>query len=114
MYVGRQHRTGAHNTRRREPTVDVTYRRPRCDTEWLTCEQGRSAPGTAGWPGRTWAQAASGRARTAGPQSPVQFAGATMARRGLASTRTLDAYEALFDRGDQAAFPVLMEGHRSG
>jgi putative intracellular protease/amidase len=51
---------------------------------------------------------------TAGPQSPVQFARATMARLGLASTRTLDAYEALFDRGDQAAFPVLMEGHRSG
>jgi putative intracellular protease/amidase len=51
---------------------------------------------------------------TAGPQSPVQFARATMARLGLASTRTLDAYEALFDRGDRAAFPVLMEGHRSG
>jgi hypothetical protein len=33
-----------------------------------------------------------------------------MARLGLASERTLDAYEALFDRGDQSAFPVLMEG----
>jgi hypothetical protein len=32
---------------------------------------------------------------------------------GLASERTLEAYEALFDRGDQAAFPVLMERHRS-
>jgi putative intracellular protease/amidase len=51
---------------------------------------------------------------TAGPQSPVQFARATMARLGLASARTLEAYEALFDRGDQAAFPVLMEGHPSG
>jgi putative intracellular protease/amidase len=51
---------------------------------------------------------------TAGPQSPVQFARATMARLGLASMRTLEAYEALFDRGDQAAFPVLMEGHPSG
>jgi putative intracellular protease/amidase len=45
---------------------------------------------------------------TAGPQSPVQFACATLKRLGLASDRTLDAYEALFDRGDQAAFPVLM------
>jgi putative intracellular protease/amidase len=51
---------------------------------------------------------------TAGPQSPVQFARATMARLGLASARTLEAYEALFDRGDQAAFPVLMEGQPSG
>jgi putative intracellular protease/amidase len=51
---------------------------------------------------------------TAGPQSPVQFARATMERLGLASARRLEAYEALFDRGDQAAFPVLMEGHPSG
>jgi hypothetical protein len=28
----------------------------------------------------------------------------------LASQRTLDAYEALFDRGDLAAFPILMQG----
>jgi putative intracellular protease/amidase len=47
---------------------------------------------------------------TAGPQSPVQFARATMTRLGLASARTLEAYEALFDRGDLTAFPVLMEG----
>jgi putative intracellular protease/amidase len=47
---------------------------------------------------------------TAGPQSPVQFARATMARLGLASDATLEAYEALFHRGDQAAFPVLMQG----
>jgi putative intracellular protease/amidase len=46
---------------------------------------------------------------TAGPQSPVQFARATMARLELASERTLEAYEALFHRGDQSAFPVLME-----
>jgi putative intracellular protease/amidase len=45
---------------------------------------------------------------TAGPQSPVQFACATLKRLGLATDRTLDAYEALFDRGDQGAFPVLM------
>jgi putative intracellular protease/amidase len=51
---------------------------------------------------------------TAGPQSPVQFARATMARLDLASERTLAAYEALFHRGDQAAFPVLMEGNPSG
>ena len=50
---------------------------------------------------------------TAGPQSPVQFARATMGRLGLASERTLEAYEALFYRGDQAAFPVLMEGPSS-
>jgi putative intracellular protease/amidase len=47
---------------------------------------------------------------TAGPQSPVQFARATMGRLGVASERTLEAYEALFHRGDLAAFPVLMEG----
>jgi putative intracellular protease/amidase len=47
---------------------------------------------------------------TAGPQSPVQFARATLERLGLATQRTLDAYEALFDRGDLAAFPILMEG----
>src|SRR5262249_61853966 len=50
---------------------------------------------------------------TAGPQSPVQFARATMDRLGLASPRTLEAYEALFYRGDEAAFPILMEGQAS-
>jgi putative intracellular protease/amidase len=50
---------------------------------------------------------------TAGPQSPVQFARAAMEHLGLASERTLEAYEALFDRGDLAAFPVLMEEHPS-
>jgi putative intracellular protease/amidase len=46
---------------------------------------------------------------TAGPQSPVQFACATLRRLGLASSRTLDAYERLFGSGDASAFPVLME-----
>jgi putative intracellular protease/amidase len=46
---------------------------------------------------------------TAGSQSPVQFAIATMKRLGLASERTLVAYEGLFHRGDPAAFPVLMQ-----
>jgi hypothetical protein len=46
---------------------------------------------------------------TAGPQSPVQFAGATLGRLGLASERTLDAYEGLFHRADPSAFPVLMQ-----
>ena len=46
---------------------------------------------------------------TAGPQSPVQFARATLERLGVASERTLEAYEGLFHRGDLAAFPVLMQ-----
>jgi putative intracellular protease/amidase len=46
---------------------------------------------------------------TAGPQSPVEFACAALRRLGLASERTLEAYEALFHRGDPAAFPVLMQ-----
>jgi hypothetical protein len=46
---------------------------------------------------------------TAGPQSPVQFARATLGRLGLADERTLEAYEALFDRGEEGAFAVLME-----
>jgi putative intracellular protease/amidase len=45
---------------------------------------------------------------TAGPQSPVQFARAVLERLGLASQTTLDAYEAVFHRGDPAGFPVLM------
>jgi putative intracellular protease/amidase len=47
---------------------------------------------------------------TAGPQSPVQFACATLERLGLASPRTLEAYEGLFHLADPAAFPVLMQG----
>jgi putative intracellular protease/amidase len=46
---------------------------------------------------------------TAGPQSPVQFACAALRHLGLASERTLDAYERLFGSGDASAFPVLME-----
>jgi putative intracellular protease/amidase len=46
---------------------------------------------------------------TAGPQSPVQFARAALGRLGLASERTLDAYEAVFHAGDPSAFPVLMQ-----
>jgi putative intracellular protease/amidase len=51
---------------------------------------------------------------TAGPQSPVQFARATLARLGLASDRTLEAYEALFHRADPAGFPVLMQAQTVG
>jgi putative intracellular protease/amidase len=50
---------------------------------------------------------------TAGPQSPVQFARATLGRLGLADADTLDAYERLFDRGDASAFTVLMQGQSS-
>jgi putative intracellular protease/amidase len=46
---------------------------------------------------------------TAGPQSPVQFARATLGRLGLASERTLDAYERLFHGADVSAFTVLMQ-----
>jgi putative intracellular protease/amidase len=46
---------------------------------------------------------------TAGPQSPVQFARASMERLGLADESTLEAYEALFDRGEQDSFPILMQ-----
>ena len=46
---------------------------------------------------------------TAGPQSPVQFARATLERLGLASERTRSAYETVFGAGDPAGYPVLME-----
>jgi putative intracellular protease/amidase len=46
---------------------------------------------------------------TAGPQSPVQFACATLAHLGPASAETLTAYEAVFADGDPAAFPALMQ-----
>jgi putative intracellular protease/amidase len=46
---------------------------------------------------------------TAGPQSPVQFACATLRRLGLASERKLEAYEGVFHRADPAAFPALMQ-----
>ena len=50
---------------------------------------------------------------TAGPQSPVQFARATLGRLGLASKQTLEAYEALFHRGDPTAFPILMQAQHA-
>ncbi|HXD26000.1 MAG TPA: DJ-1/PfpI family protein, partial [Propionibacteriaceae bacterium] len=50
---------------------------------------------------------------TAGPQSPVQFARATLTELGLASDRTLDAYEAVFHRGDPSGFPVLMQAQHA-
>src|SRR5919202_877581 len=46
---------------------------------------------------------------TAGPQSPVQFACAALRRLGLASERTLAAYEGVFHRAEPAAFEVLMQ-----
>jgi putative intracellular protease/amidase len=51
---------------------------------------------------------------TAGPQSPVQFARATLGRLDLASERTLDAYERLFHGADATAFPVLMHAGAGG
>ncbi len=46
---------------------------------------------------------------TAGPQSPVQFARATLQGLGLANEEVLDAYEAVFHRGDPSGYPVLMQ-----
>jgi len=46
---------------------------------------------------------------TAGPDSPVQFAAATLGLLGLMSKTTLDAYEGVFHRGDPACFPALMQ-----
>jgi putative intracellular protease/amidase len=46
---------------------------------------------------------------TAGPQSPVQFAAATLARLGLIDERTREAYEGVFHRADPDAFPALMQ-----
>ena len=51
---------------------------------------------------------------TAGPQSPVQFATATLKRLQLAADPTLDAYEGLFHRADASAFPVLMQAAHAG
>jgi len=50
---------------------------------------------------------------TAGPQSPVQFACATLRRLGLMSDRTLQAYEGVFHRGDATEFPVLMQAQHA-
>jgi len=51
---------------------------------------------------------------TAGPQSPVQFACATLGRLGLASERVQRAYEGLFHRADPAAFGELMRSAGAG
>jgi putative intracellular protease/amidase len=45
---------------------------------------------------------------TAGPQSPVQFARATLVMLGLLSEERAEAYEAVFHRGDPAGYPTLM------
>lgn len=46
---------------------------------------------------------------TAGPQSPVQFARATLDMLGLADAEVLQAYEDLFHGGDLAAFGILLQ-----
>jgi hypothetical protein len=51
---------------------------------------------------------------TAGPQSPVQFASATLVRLGLFDQRTRDAYEGVFHRADPGAFPALMYATAGG
>ena len=48
---------------------------------------------------------------TAGPQSPVQFATATLRHLGLAGDEVAEAYEGVFYRADPSAFPTLMAGH---
>jgi len=50
---------------------------------------------------------------TAGPQSPVQFACATLRRLSLMSEPSLQAYQDLFHGGDGTAFPVLMQAQRA-
>ena len=46
---------------------------------------------------------------TAGPQSPVHFASATLQHLGLASPQVLEAYERVFHAGDPTGYAVLME-----
>ncbi|MGI8413351.1 MAG: DJ-1/PfpI family protein [Solirubrobacteraceae bacterium] len=45
---------------------------------------------------------------TAGPDSPVQFAAATLWALSLVSESTLEAYEGVFHHGDASCFPALM------
>lgn len=45
---------------------------------------------------------------TAGPQSPVQFARALLGMLGLMTEEKLEAYEAVFHRGDPAGYAALM------
>ncbi len=46
---------------------------------------------------------------TAGPQSPIHFAAATLGLLGLATAPTVEAYEGVFHRADPSAFPALMQ-----
>ncbi len=46
---------------------------------------------------------------TAGPDSPVQFATATLEALGLVGRPMVDAYEGVFHRSDPTAFPALMQ-----
>jgi putative intracellular protease/amidase len=46
---------------------------------------------------------------TAGPDAPVPFARATLGLLGLLPEPALDAYEGVFQRGDAACLPVLLE-----
>ncbi|MEO7586414.1 MAG: DJ-1/PfpI family protein [Arachnia sp.] len=46
---------------------------------------------------------------TAGPDSPVQFAAATLMALGLLSDADREAYEGVFHRADATAYPALME-----
>jgi putative intracellular protease/amidase len=46
---------------------------------------------------------------TAGPDSPVPFARATLDLLDLLPEETLDAYEGVFDRGDASCYPALMQ-----
>lgn len=46
---------------------------------------------------------------TAGPDSPVQFATATLMALGLLSESDRDAYEGVFNRADASAYPALMQ-----
>ncbi len=46
---------------------------------------------------------------TAGPDSPVQFATATLMALGLLTGPECEAYEGVFHRGDGAAYPALMQ-----
>ncbi len=50
---------------------------------------------------------------TAGPDSPVQFARATLGALGLAPEATLEAYEGVFDRGDASCYPALVQASQA-
>lgn len=53
---------------------------------------------------------------TAGPDSPVQFATATLSALGLLTEPVREAYEGVFHRADPSAYPALMQaavGHEA-